>query len=485
MPKLPIRMTRIVATLGPASSAEDVIARMIDAGMDVARLNFAHGSHESHGRLIEMVRRVAKAKGRWVGVLQDLAGPKIRLRTPEGQPVRVEVGQRVQLVRRLASPPAPDAVATTYPAIVDDGRVGEPVLFGDGAVRMRITEKAADWLGLESEDADTLTSGMGVNLPETAVSAPSVTEKDWADLAFGLAQGVDYVGLSFVRSAEDVREVRACVREAGAPAQVVAKIEKPQAVEAIDAILEEADGLMVARGDLGVEMDVARVPVIQKDLIRRAAFAGVPVITATQMLQSMVTEPRPTRAEVSDVANAVFDGSDAVMLSGETAIGVDPVRVVRTMDHVIDLAEDYADQASWPAPGPVGARFVWAERAIVLGAARIARDLGATVVAALTHSGATALLLAKQWLRIPILAISDRLDTCRRMALYRGVVPAHHPDLIQQADLAGTVERLARERNWVADGDRVLIVCGQFPGRPGGTDTLRVHTVGRGAGGGT
>ncbi len=471
------RLTSIVATLGPASSEETTIGRLIDAGMDVARLNFAHGDYKTHGRLIEAVRRAADERGKFVAVLQDLAGPKLRLLTPGDAPVAVAPGQTIRLLRHLGPGTSPDDVATTYPGIVDDCSEGEPVLFGDGAVRMRVTEAAEDHLVLESEDEGELESGVGVNLPQTEISAPSVSKKDWKDLEWGLAHDVDYVGLSFVRRADEVRTVKRRIAEAGSRAGLVAKIEKPQALGEIDAILAEADAIMVARGDLGVEMDVARVPIVQKDLIRRAAQAGVAVITATQMLQSMITKPRPTRAEVSDVANAVFDGSDALMLSGETAVGRDPVRAVETMDHIIDLAEDYVEASNWPAPATVGDRYLWAERAIVLGAARIARDLGVALVVALTHSGATALLLSKQWLGVPILAVSGRADTCRRMALYRGVLPVHHPDLLGSENLAAVAEQMALERKLVADGDRMLIISGQFPGRPGGTDTLRVHTV--------
>ncbi len=472
------RLTSIVATLGPASSDEETLGRMIEAGMDVARLNSAHGCPEEWEALLATLRRAAEAKGTFVAVLQDLAGPKLRLLVPEGEAVEVEAGARVILARTLRDPPDPRTVATTYPALVDDAAEGEAVLFGDGAVRMRVVERTGDALVLESEDAGALAPGMGLNLPDTTIRGPSVTEKDWADLAWGLEHEVDYVGLSFVRSADEVRAVKERIAEAGASARVVAKIEKPQALDDLGRILETADALMVARGDLGVELDLARVPILQKELIRRAAGAGLPVITATQMLQSMIHEPRPTRAEVSDVANAVFDGSDALMLSGETAVGRDPVGTVRVMDHVIDLAEDYAERAKWPAPGTDGQRYVWAERAIVAGAARIAHELGVTLVVALTHSGATALLLSKQWLRVPILAMSDRLDTCRRMALYRGVVPLHQPEILGRDDLAGAVERRAREGNWVADGDRLLIISGQFPGQPGTTDTLRVVTVG-------
>ncbi len=469
------RLTSIVATLGPTSSDERTLGRLVEAGMDVARLNFAHGDYETHGRTMQTLRRVAEDRGRFVAVLQDLAGPKIRLRTPGGKAVPVERGGRVRLGADLGAPAA--GLATTYPGLVADAAVGQPILFGDGAVRMRVRQVASDHLVLESEDSGTLEDGMGVNLPETAIRTPSVTEKDWRDLEWGLARAVDYVALSFVRSAGDVQAVRRHVTEAGAAAHIIAKIEKPQALDDLDAILESADGIMVARGDLGVEMDVARVPIIQKDLIRRAAIAGIPVITATQMLQSMIRDPRPTRAEVSDVANAVFDGSDALMLSGETAVGCDPVRAVEMMDHIIDLAEDYAQAARWPGPAAGTDRYTWSERAIVVGAAEIAHNLGVALVVVLTHSGATALLLSKPWLGVPILAVSDRVDTCRRMALYRGVLPVHHPEIIGNENLGEAVERLARERKLVDGGDRILIISGQFPGRPGGTDTLRVHTV--------
>ncbi len=479
------RLTSIVTTLGPASSDEATLRAFAERDVDVVRLNFAHGDPETHERALGLVRRIWEDAGRFVSVLQDLAGPKLRLRTPGGRNVTVARGTAIRLVREPSGPAGPDAVATTLPAIVDDCREGEPVLFGDGAVRTRVVGRSPDALTLEAEDDGELADGMGVNLPETRLSAASMTAKDWRDLEWALAHEVDFVGLSFVRRADEVRAVKDRIAAAGGATRVIAKIEKPQAVENIDAILRESDGLMVARGDLGVEMDLARVPIIQKDLIRRAAAAGVPVITATQMLQSMITEPSPTRAEVSDVANAVFDGSDAVMLSGETAVGKHPVRVVDVMGHIIDLAEEYATASEWPPPAGQAERYVWAERAIALGASRIAKDLGVALVVALTHSGATALLLSKQWLRVPILALSDRKETCRRMALYRGIVPAYHPDLIRNEDLVCEIEQAALARKLVAAGDRILIISGQFPGQPGGTDTLRVHTVSRGEEGGT
>jgi len=480
MGQIPVRLTSIVATLGPSASEEAVLRRMIEAGMDVARLNFGHGTHDTHSDLLACLRRTAEACGKFVAILQDLAGPKLRVRTRADKTVEVGAGDRVHLCRDLEGCGEPQSIACTYPAIVDDCAPGDPVLFGDGDVLMRVVERAGDHLVLECAEGGTLSPGTGINLPQTHVAVSLPTEQDWRDLEWGLAHEVDYVGLSFVRTADEVRSVKDFIAKAGADARVIAKIEKPQAVDAIDAILAECDGIMVARGDLGVEMDVARVPIIQKDLIRRAAAAGVPVITATQMLQSMVHEPRPTRAEVSDVANAVFDGSDAVMLSGETAIGRHPVRAVEMMDHIIDLAEDYAERADWQAPAARQQRYVWSERAIVAGATGIARSLDPALIVALTHTGTTALLVSKQWLRVPILAVSDSVSTCRRMALYRGVTSVHSPDLIRHEDLAAAVERMARERKLVVPGDRILIISGYFPGKPGGTDTLRVHTVSEG-----
>ena len=483
MPRIEMRLTTIVATLGPATAEAETLRRMIRAGMDVARLNFAHGDHDSHTVMLDRLRAAAEAEGKYVAVLQDLAGPKLRLRTPGGEHVEVARGGRLRLVPDLGDAPQPTDLAINRPEVLRDLAEGQPVLFGDGSVRTRTAGRDGDAVLLESEEAGTLAGGMGVNLPETDLSITLPTEEDWADLAWGIAQGVEYVGLSFVRTAQEVRCVKDHLAAQDSEARVIAKIEKPEAVEAADAILAEADGILVARGDLGVEMDLARVPVLQKDLIRQSASAGVPVITATQMLQSMIAEPRPTRAEVSDVAGAVFDGSDAVMLSGETAIGRHPVRAVETMDHIIDVAEDWRQRVGRPAPTARLERYVWSERAIVAGAAGIARGLDVRLIVALTHSGATALLVSKQDLGTPILALSDSLATCRRMALYRGVVPVHRPQLIRHEDLAAAVEQVALARKLVARGQRILIMCGYLPGRPGTTDTLRVHTVGEGTNG--
>jgi len=477
MRRITTRLTSIVATLGPATDDPEVLGRMIRAGVDVARLNFAYGGHADHAARLQHLRAAADEACRHVAVLQDLPGPKLRLVTVGGKGFDVAAGDRLRLIPALDHDAEPGDLTTTFPEILGDIRVGHAVLFGDGLVRAHVTGHEDDAVVLAADDDGTLRPGMGVNLPETSVSLALPTEADWDHLAWGVAHDVDYVGLSFVRSAEEVRRVKDYLADKRCEARVIAKIEKSEALDAIDAILAEADGIIVARGDLGVEMDLARVPVIQKDLIRRAAAAGVPVITATEMLQSMLTEPRPTRAEVSDVAGAVFDGADAVMLSGETAVGRHPVRAVEMMDHIIDVSEDWAQRAGRQGGAAGERRYVWTERAIVSGAAGIARDLDVGLIVTLTHSGATALLISKQGLGVPVMAISDSVATCRRMALYRGVTPVYRPELIRQDELGPAVERIALERKLVVPGQPMLIMCGYLPGRPGTTDTLRVHTV--------
>ena len=471
------RRTKIVATLGPASSAPERIRELMEAGVDVFRVNFSHGTADVHRTNVQRVREAADELGRTVGVLQDLQGPKIRVgKFADGQ-VALVPGEPFALTCADDAPGDAARVGVTYKGLCRDVKPGDALLLDDGRLALRVTTIERATVHTEVTLGGVLSDSKGINLPDADLSIPALTDKDVEDLKLGAEIGVDWVAMSFVRSRDDLLLARHYLAREGSSAKLMAKIEKPGAVERFPEILREVDGIMVARGDLGVEMDLARVPVIQKDLIRRAAEAAVPVITATEMLQSMVTQPRPTRAEVSDVAGAVFDGSDAVMLSGETAVGRYPVRAVETMDHVIDVSEDWAQRADWPGGAAGAARYVWTERAVVAGAAGIARDLDVRLIVALTHSGATALLMSKQGLRVPILAVSDSLATCRRMALYRGVIPVHRPELIRHEALAEAVERMALERKLVVPGEPMLIMCGYLPGRPGTTDTLRVHTV--------
>ncbi|NIA21089.1 MAG: pyruvate kinase [Anaerolineaceae bacterium] len=429
-----IRFTKIVATAGPATEADDRLRSLFGAGCNVIRLNASHGTAQWRERTLAQVRRIAKEMGLFVGVLLDLSGPKIRIDQLSSDPLQLEVGGTVTIAGREL-PAGGAALATTWPAIVADCQRGEKILLDDGALRLVVEESGHGQLLCRVEVGGLLQMHKGVNLPGTAISAPALTAKDDRDLAWGLAAGVDYVGLSFVRRPEDIIELRRRIDQADSRARIVAKIEKPQAVEHIEKIIELSDAVMVARGDLGVEMDVAQVPLVQKRITRLAVEAGKPVIIATQMLQSMIRAPQPTRAEVSDIANAILDGTDAIMLSGETAVGDYPVEAVAVMDRIANLTENHEREFAGWAAGGRGATSGWddtdsggasesfrAETALADGAARIAMDIGARAIVVLTHSGATALAVSKQRPEAPIVAITDRLDTCRRMALYRGRV---------------------------------------------------------------
>lgn len=483
-----IRFTKIVATAGPATESEDRLRALLAAGCNVVRLNATHGTAEWRERTLARIRRIAKEMGLFVGVLLDLSGPKIRVDKISSNPLQLAPGDLVTIGRDQLPAGGP-AFTTTYPAIVGDCRRGEKILLDDGAMRLAVEEASGEQLLCKVEVGGLLGPRKGVNLPGTAISSPALTAKDEVDLAWGLASGVDYVGLSFVRKPEDIVELRRRIDEADSRAKIVAKIEKPEALECIERIVELADALMVARGDLGVEMDLARVPLMQKRLTRLAIEAGKPVIIATQMLQSMIRLPQATRAEVSDIANAILDGTDAIMLSGETAIGDYPIEAVRVMDRIANLTEDHEREfAGWSvgravtpsrddaaAGGP--SEGFRTESALADGAARIARDIGAGAIVVLTHSGTTALAVSKQRPGVPIIAISDRLDTCRRMALYRGVFAVHHGEIIHAKDLRVRVSELLGDGKWVEAGSSVVIISGQFPDKSGSSDMLQIHRL--------
>jgi len=485
----PIRFTKIVATLGPATQSQDAIRSILRAGCDVVRLNASHGTAQWRQATLEHVRAAAGDMGKHVGVLLDLCGPKIRVAHLSADPLELTEGAPVTITRHEPLGDAP-SFSTTYPAILDDCKPGQRILLDDGALSLRVRDALKSRLVCEVATGGTLTGGKGVNLPDTEVSAPALTAKDTEDLAWGLEAGVDFVGLSFIRRPADVGELRRRIAHAGAAAQIVAKIEKPEAVACIEEIVAGTDAVMVARGDLGVEMDVAEVPLIQKRIIRLAVQAGKPVMVATQMLQSMMEAPRPTRAEVSDVANSILDGTDAIMLSGETAVGRYPTQSVAMMDRIADLTEDHERELAGPASSPqlspetAGASDgaepagLFQEAALADGAVLIARDSGAGAIAVLTHSGATALAVSKRRPDIPIVALSDREDTCRRMALYRGVLAIHHPELISAADVRRRISALLAGRNWVEPDALVVIISGQFPGRSGTSDMLQICRLG-------
>jgi pyruvate kinase len=477
--------TKIVATVGPASREPTMLGAMVEAGVDVFRLNFSHGSHDEHTATLRAIREVADAGGRMIAVLQDLGGPKIRLGPIPGDSVDCQPGDEFVLAADRTSDD-PHQLTCTDRSVPGDLRPGNVVYFADGTVAMTVAEVAEAGARLTVTLGGRLRSSQGINLPDAPLSVKALTPKDLLDLDWTAAHPVEYIGLSFVRRAADVTALREELDRRGIGARIVAKIEKPQAVADLDAIIAVSDAVMVARGDLGVEMDVARVPAIQKQVIAACHRARVPVITATQMLNSMESSNRPTRAEASDVFNAVLDGTDAVMLSGETAIGAYPVEAVSTMSRIATEAETllFARQGdAWlefdaapnpavpvaPATGQVWRHAGWVQpitEGVVEAASLVSRRLGAALLVVATHSGRTALALSKQRHAAPTLALADTAETARAMALYWGVTPLHSREITDiDRDLAFALD-WARARDLLAPGDRVVLVRGTIPGNP-------------------
>jgi pyruvate kinase len=471
-----MRRAKIVCTLGPATSSPARIGALIDAGMDVARLNFSHGERDTHLRTLGAVRAEAEKRDRAVAVLLDVQGPKIRVgRFAEGEAELVP-GARFVITTDPSILGDASRVSTTYAGLPGDVQVGSQILLDDGLLALEVIEVAEREVATIVRIGGLLKNNKGINLPDVAVSAPALTEKDRADLGFAVRNGVDYVALSFVRSADDVRQARALVTANGQSIPIIAKIEKPQAVERLDEIIAEADGIMVARGDLGVEMGPEKVPLIQKRIIEATNQRGKLVITATQMLESMIRNQRPTRAEASDVANAVLDGTDCLMLSGETAVGDHPIEAVRTMDRIIreversplyrlNLEHPYLDM-------PVSAN------AIAHAAAIAARQMGIRNVAVVTDSGGAARLMSEYRPEASILALTTNEVTYRRLALYWGVVPLYIPPAATIDELFDHIEDLLRERNLARPGEYVVVTASVPVGAGETTNTLRIHRVG-------
>jgi pyruvate kinase len=466
--------TKVVATLGPASSTPEVLGGMVEAGLDVVRLNFSHGEKADHQARFELVRSVATERNRNLAILVDLQGPKIRVGLVDDDGVRLDRGQEVVLVAGVDRAVEPE-IPVVYPALADDVGPGDQILLDDGAIGLRVVDVEGKRVRSRVERGGVVKSRKGVNLPGVAVSAASLTRKDRADVVTAVEAGADYLALSFVRKPDDVAEAKQAIAEAGGDIPVVAKLERPEAIDCLDEILAVADAVMVARGDLGVELAVEQVPPIQKHIIARANSLGVPVITATQMLESMVASPRPTRAEASDVANAIFDGTDAVMLSQETAIGQYPVEAVATMARIAREAEATPYLAA-PPPPAVGALDVPAT--VCRAAVQIATDLGCTAIVAFTETGASARYVSRFRPRTPILGLTTSEAARRRMALYWGVetatplgVGTQVRSMIDDADV-----RILRE-GLLNRGDLVVVVAGS-PGGRGGTNRVLVHRVG-------
>ncbi|MEP0547544.1 MAG: pyruvate kinase [Rhodothermales bacterium] len=455
------RRTKIVCTLGPASSSREVIRGLIEAGMDVARLNFSHGTHDDHRAVIRLIREESERAGRVVPILQDLQGPKIRLGAVEQGGVLIHKGHELTLTSVPLEVSNQERAFVSYDSLADDVHPGGRILIDDGLIELRVKSVNGTEVLTEVVVGGPLRSKKGVNLPHIRTSAPSMTEKDIEDLEFGLGNNVDFIALSFVRTSSDVDALIDRVRASGREVGIIAKIEKPEAVEHFDEILDRVDGIMIARGDLGIEMPMQEVPIVQKQIIRKCLDAAKPVITATQMLESMIDNPRPTRAEASDVANAVLDGSDCVMLSGETAAGKYPVRTVEAMNEIIRFAEDNRRMlGGWQAASEVHADEGRVTQAISYTAVQLASETGAVAIACLTHSGGTARAVARHRPKVPVFAFTDNQRIVGQMAMVwgtRGIgIPfQHHTD-----DGIGTVRRILTEQGIVKPGDSIIITAG-------------------------
>jgi pyruvate kinase len=479
-----MRRTKIVATVGPASRDPRMLERLIRAGVNVFRLNFSHGTHEEHLAVVRAARDLGASLHRPVALLQDLSGPKIRTGRVRGNGVELARGARVAITTDTGVEGTADLISTTYEALPRDVRAGDQILLDDGNLELRVVSVEGGLVACEVVDGGTLRSNKGMNLPGVALSTPALTAKDRKDLAFGIRHQVDYVALSFVRRAEDVLEAKELVRSLGESTPVIAKIEKPQAVESLEAILAAADGVMVARGDLGVELGTEHVPIVQKRIIAMANAAGKVVITATQMLESMIENPRPTRAEASDVANAILDGTDAVMLSGESAVGRFPVETVETMARIADYTEEHgmgaiaprrADRRRGDASRPSGPGTP-ITRSLTRVAASVAEELRCKMIVAFTESGVTARLVALHRPGVPVVAVTHDERVCRQLALWWGVVPVKSEFVENTDDLLAAGEARLKARGLVERGDTILMLSGHTPAAAA-TNMMRVHTV--------
>jgi len=471
-----MRRAKIVCTLGPSSLSQDKLEALLNAGMDVARLNFSHGTHQQHAESIEKLRAASLKVRKAVGLLADLQGPKIRTgRVEKG--MELKEGARLIITTDETVIGKGEMVSTTYQNLPADVNPGDRILLDDGLLELKV--RSTDKKGLVETEVITggpLKSNKGINLPGIALHGDALTPKDLADLAFAVKSVIDYLGLSFVRQPGDIDQARAEMERAGRQVPIIAKLEKPEALARLDAILDKTDGVMIARGDLGVEIPPEEVPAIQKDIIRRANSRGLPVIVATQMLESMIINPRPTRAEASDVANAVFDGADAAMLSGETASGKYPVESVQMMERIILAAESSARQQPWETPEPATIPASFPDTTCSI-ACRAAQETGASVIACFTVSGTTARLLSRYRPRVPIIAFTPNQEVRRRMSLFWGVVPRVLEPIQETEAMVKRVEEELLSRSLVHKGDRIVIVFGAPVGQPGKINSVRLHQI--------
>ncbi|MBN1978097.1 MAG: pyruvate kinase [Anaerolineae bacterium] len=467
--------TKIVCTLGPAARSPEVIRGLIRAGMDVARVNFSHDDHETHARSIATLRQVAEDEGRLVAVMADLQGPKLRVGKIEGGGLELSTGEVVTLSPNPL-PGVEGVIPVPHPQLMRDLRAGQTILLDDGHLELAVVGVSDGGLKCRVVTGGKLTSHKGINVPGAALRFSALTEKDKADAAFALEQGADFFALSFVRRAADVRELRQFLKDRRGDVSIVAKIEKPEALAVFDEILAEADGIMVARGDLGVETPAEEVPFHQKHIIRACNRAGKPVITATQMLQSMIESPRPTRAEASDVVNAVLDGTDAVMLSGETAVGRYPIEAASVMERICTNAEDHLPYGRLVRDGLYCQTSC--TEAISGAAVDIASEMDAKAIISATMSGITARMVARHRPAVPVVAVTPDKATLFRLMLVWGVVPVQVEEFNTTDEMVAVMVRAAREAGLVDWGDSVVLMAGIPFGSGGMTNMLKVHVVG-------
>ncbi len=466
------RRTKIVATLGPASSTPEVLSRLFHAGADVFRLNFSHGTHEDHLQRIIMIRALEEHAGRPIGILADVQGPKLRVGRFQAGRVVLQTGQAFRV--DLSSVPGDTRrVALPHPEIIQAAGIGTSLLLDDGKLRLRVTRVREDHLETEVVTGGPLSDRKGVNVPDVALPIPALTAKDRIDLQFALEHGVDFIGLSFVQRAEDVAEAKTI---AAGRAWIMTKMEKPQSLENLDAILDELDAVMVARGDLGVELPPEEVPLAQKRIVRAAWQRGIPVVVATQMLESMISAPAPTRAEASDVATAVFDGADAVMLSAETAAGQYPFEAVNMMDRIVERVERDPGwrnviEAGRPAPERLSAS------AIATASRQIAHTIGVAAIAAFTEGGSTALRIARERPDVPVLGLTSNLATSRRLAVVWGVHAVQCAEVHSMTEAVTRAARIARTEGFASPGEEIVVTAGVPFNQPGTTNALRVVNV--------
>jgi pyruvate kinase len=468
-----IRRTKIVATIGPASSSKATLKKMIEAGMNVARLNFSHGSYDDHARMISLLRQVSVEHDSPITLLQDLQGPKIRVgHLPNGVIDLVE-GATVNLVPAAAADQFPDSIAIDYAYLAEEAQPGMQILLDDGLLELRVEAVSAPKVTCTVVQGGPLKSRKGVNLPDLTLQLPSLTEKDLQDLDFGIAQGVDIISLSFVRQAEDILALKSILKEKGANnVLVLAKIEKPQAIENLDAILDVADAIMVARGDLGVEMRAEKVPMLQKMIIRKCNYRSIPVITATQMLESMIHNSRPTRAEASDVANAIIDGTDAVMLSGESAVGDFPIQAVKMLARIATDVEQELQFINDPADKDDETHAL--SEALNV----IDKTLKLRCIVTFTETGYTATIASGERPTVPVVAFTANDTVYHWMNLIWGVKPLLIDDLpMTFEEMVEEAEGHLRRRDLVTPGDKMLIMGGIPAKNPRGTNFIKIHTV--------